>query len=467
MNLNSQTVSRFVFLFFIISISVYFMFVNKNFADELVEKFEEKKKEEQLSKDKQKLAELVKQLYIEIYKDDINNNQPSQKAVDFYVDYAMQRNLTRADFKEVIQGSAPALERTFKDSSAKSPPPNEVFGTEDEVTELYNEILFRNPDEAELYTFAKLVKTDATFSLEKLKQILYASEEYRRLEKTQTNTVYSNLMGGVTDRQLDLIVATTYKNITGKDDLDTDTKKFLRKKLLSFNLNEVTFQKFVESYVKGAPVPPLSENDKKKLQNSLDAVAAANQKKGDSLTKEDMEKFKQDILAEVKNSLKNVPKDPKEGYTHKGQENSQVNPNKQVIEVLLKTAKESERENYLDSQNILDRIKEEAKCVFDKNAVDEHYSSLGKSSLAQLQDQRNTEELRNTCIRNRKFLGVDEDMVLDPSLKWSVPQRHPPVCVGGKNTYQPVVDQTSLIGTLLEEAKDTEVGSILPKVPPR
>jgi hypothetical protein len=440
------------------------MFVNKNFADELVEKFEEKKKEEQLPKDKPKLTELVKQLYVEIYKDDINNNQPSQKAVDFYVDYAMQRSLTRVDLKEVIQGSAPALERTFKDSSSKAPPPNEVFGTEDEVTELYNEILFRNPDEAELYTFAKLVKNDPTFSLEKLKQILYASEEYRRLEKTQTNFVYSNLMGGVTDRQLDLIVATTYKNITGKDDLDTDTKKFLRKKLLSFNLNEVAFQRFVESYVKGTPVPPLSDEDKKKLQNALDA----NQKKGDSLTKEDMEKLKQDILAEVKNSLKNVPKDQgKEGHTHQGQEHSQVNPNKQVIEVLLKTAKESERENYLDSQDILDRIKEEAKCVFDKNAVDDHYASMGKNSLAQLQDKRNTEELRNTCIRNRKFLGADEDMVLDPTLKWSVPQRHPPVCVGGKNSYQPVVDQTSLIGTLLDEAKNTEVGSILPKTPPR
>lgn len=341
-----------------------------------------------------------------------------------------------------------------------------MFGTEDEVTELYNEILFRNPDEAELYTFAKLLKNDSSFNLEKLKQILYASEEYKRLEKTQSNAVYSNLMEGVTDRQLNLIVSTTYKNVTGKDDLDIDTAKFLKRKLLSFNLDQVQFQKFVESYIKGQPFnQQMSDADKKALQ---DSIAKAAQNKGSNLTKEDLEKLKQDILAEVQKNMQNIPKDNKSGYTHKGQELTEVNPNKQVIEILLKTARDNERENYLDSQGVLDKIKEEAQCVFNKNAVDDHYKALGpQQSMSKLQDARNTDELRNTCIRNRNFLGADEDMVLDPSLRWSVPHKFPPVCVGGKNTYQPVVDQTALIGTLLDDAKGTQVGSILPQTPPR
>lgn len=462
MNFDSETISRLIFLLFIVCISVYLMFVNKNISTEGFEQKEIKK--DVLPKDADKLAQIVQDIYKEIWKNDINRNTPSKKALEFYVDYAIQRTLTLDDFKDIIESSAPALERTFADGGSKVISTKEVFGTEDEVTELYNDILFRNPDENELYSFSKMLKHDPTFNLEKLKQILFASEEYKRLEKTQSNAVYSNLMGGVTDRQLTLIVSTTYKNITGKDDLDSDTMKFLKKKLLQFNLNEVIFKQFLEKYLNNEPFDKptnLSDLDKRELANALDAKNKTN------VTKEDMDKMRAQILEEVKQSMQNKPKD-QQGVTVNGQEQSQINPNRQVIEILLRTAKENQKEQYLDSQSILDRIKEEARCVFDKNATDEYYKSLGPNSdMSALQDKRNTDDLRNTCIRNKKFLGIDEDMVLDPSLKWSIPQRHPPVCVGGKNSYQPVIEQTALIGTLLENALDTKVGSILPKTPPR
>jgi hypothetical protein len=41
------------------------------------------------------------------------------------------------------------------------------------------------------------------------------------------------------------------------------------------------------------------------------------------------------------------------------------------------------------------------------------------------------------------------------------------VCVGGKNDYQPQNDQTALIGTLLENAKNTKVGSVVEFYPPK
>jgi hypothetical protein len=182
------------------------------------------------------------------------------------------------------------------------------------------------------------------------------------------------------------------------------------------------------------------------------------------VTKDDMEAFKKEMLKEVLAGIQNLPKDTKQTITGSdGKEKAPVDaeaPNRQVIEILLRTAEESSKKNYLDSQNILDKIKEQASCVFDKN-------NWKSSSLAEIVDQRNTEELKNTCVRNKKYLGIDEDMVLDSSLKWSVPQPHPPICVGPQGNYQPNVSQTALIGTLLEEAKDTQVGSILPQVPPR
>ena len=456
MNLDSQTIARFIFLLFIVSISVYFMFANH---EKTIEKFDDKQtpqdKTDFLPQDKDKLEKTVKDIFIEI-----NLPTPSQKAVDFYVDFAYKRSITRDDFKEVIEGSAQALEKTLKDSSGSTTPPTPTFGTEDEVEEAYNEILFRNPDDTELYNFAKLLKTDSTFSLEKLKQILYASEEYMRMEKTQDNRVYSNLMGGVTDRQLNLIVTTVYKDVTGEELNDTDTTKFLKKKLLQLNLDEDQFKKFVSMYIQGKPFEPdMKTKDEQAdiLQKAIKQSVAAKAAASGQISEADFQKFKADVLDEIKRSMQNIPKPQQE-----------QNPNKQVIEVLLKTAKDSQKEDYLDSQSVLDTIKKEAKCVFNKDAMDNQYAMKGPNQdMARLLDKRNTDELKNTCVRNQKFLGVDEDMVLDPSLRWSVPQRHPPVCVGGANKYQPVLEQTALIGTLLADAQDTEVGSILPEVPPR
>jgi hypothetical protein len=416
-----------------------------------------------LPSERDKVIEIIKEIYAEAFAGDFHMSQPSEKALDFYVDFASQRSMSVGDMYDIVLIGAQTLEKSLNAGSVvKQELPSQVYGTEDDVTLIYNEILFRNPDDTELYNFAKMLQTDSDFTLDKLKQVLYASEEYKRLEKTQTNAVYSNLMGGVTNRQLGLIVAKTYKDVTGLDDLDEETMNFLKKKLISFNLNEDEFKQFLIKYLKNEPFSRVA------AEQPAVAKIIPIATNPDVVTKQDMEKWKNEVLQEVKVSLQTQPKG---NNTQQGNELGQVNPNRQVIEVLLKTAQNSQNnhsETYLDSQNVMDRIKDEAKCVFDKNAEDNNYK--GKSNqetLADRQDKRNTDELRSTCLRNKNFLGVDENMVLDPSLKWSVPQRFPPVCVGGANNYQPVSDQTALIGTLLEDAKATSVGSVLPKIPPR
>ena len=138
--------------------------------------------------------------------------------------------------------------------------------------------------------------------------------------------------------------------------------------------------------------------------------------------------------------------------------------NKQVVEVLLKTcASDSRNDNYLDSSDVIDTIRKQASCVFNKDK----YAEDQRKSMAALIDDRNNQTLKDTCVRNRKYLGLDEDMVLDPSLKWSVPASRPPLCVGGKNDYKPTIDQTSLIGTLLEDASKTKVGDVVDFHPPK
>ena len=63
--------------------------------------------------------------------------------------------------------------------------------------------------------------------------------------------------------------------------------------------------------------------------------------------------------------------------------------------------------------------------------------------------------------RSTKF--DEDDLVLSRKFNWSMPRKRPPVCVPNfPCPVLPQLSQTSLIGTLLTEARDTKVGSILP-----
>lgn len=85
--------------------------------------------------------------------------------------------------------------------------------------------------------------------------------------------------------------------------------------------------------------------------------------------------------------------------------------------------------------------------------------------LSKLISERNLQQLKYSCLRSKeKYANLDENMVLLPDQKWSVPQKQPEVCrMSGEFNYQPSTEQTALIGTLLDVAEDTQVGSIMPE----
>ena len=86
------------------------------------------------------------------------------------------------------------------------------------------------------------------------------------------------------------------------------------------------------------------------------------------------------------------------------------------------------------------------------------------SVVSTIYNERQLDELKYACARSKKkYANVDSDMVLLPDQKWSVPQEHPDVCRGGSSEFNSSVEQTALIGTLLEDAADTKVGSIMPE----
>ena len=108
----------------------------------------------------------------------------------------------------------------------------------------------------------------------------------------------------------------------------------------------------------------------------------------------------------------------------------------------------------LTAQKVLDRLRTDPVCKFDRNKIDND-----SDRYTDYVNARNNQD----CPRiGAKYLHVDKDMRLLPDQRWNVPYKSPPVCWGNNRQYRPLIDQTALIGTLLNEAADTRVGSILP-----
>lgn len=89
--------------------------------------------------------------------------------------------------------------------------------------------------------------------------------------------------------------------------------------------------------------------------------------------------------------------------------------------------------------------------------------------LANTRHARNLNQVSYDCDRNKqkgKVAHDYDDMVLRHDQLWKMPERRPPVCKMDskkKCSVNPVEVQSALIGTLLNDASDTSIGSILPK----
>lgn len=499
MLVDTFTLSRVIFLIFVICVSVYFIIENKK-KPEAVEKFEQvapkASPQDSLNKNLKPAndpqvpppqaaepapitdrAQAEKEV-VSAYKD-LYQTMPSKEELEFFTDYAVSRKVTPQKLREVIETSAPTLQKTFY-ARNYADTPDEIYGNENEIVEVFNELLGRNPDRKELYNFAKMMNSDANFTLDKLRQILIASEEFKRMERTQNNMVYVNLQSNITDRQLTMQVTKMYVDVTGQEYVDEDTLKFLKRKFVELNLNEKSMLAFIKSYVANAPfkAPPMDPVPPK-------AKAA--------LTNEDLEALKKELASELaasnaalaaKSAAASASANASPASTSKGQlpkeafdgktviTDSKIynffgtDPaNKEVIESLLSDSLTAN--GNVDSAKLIEKIKNNnSTCAYNINLAEQELLEKNKQELADYINDRNKSHLKNVCQRNRKYMNADEDMVLFPEFKWSVPQAYPPVCTGGKAQFNPSVSQTALIGTLLPDAQDTSVGSILPVFPP-
>jgi hypothetical protein len=360
-------------------------------------------------------SQTVNEIYKELFGAD-----PKPEETTFYVNFFKNRETSRDYMKEIISTSAPTLQKTLK-AGVQQLVPDMPLGTEDEVIAIYNQILERSPSPEELQYYSNFIKQGPA-NVEKMKVLLIQSSEYKRLQQLQDNKAYGFLLGGITDKQLTLMVNGVYTQVGGNpNNLDEDTLKFLKKKYLEYQLNEQVFKKFLQDFVMyDSKAKTASQSGTSQSSPSTTSSLHANSS----------------VTGQLINS----------SFSSQGKKESYTNECK------------------VDTQAMINKIKKEADCQFNKNKLDDKYRSNRESSLAQCVHDRNREELKNICERNKSFSQFhDDDMVLIPSQEWTVPQKHTPPCYGNKSAYNPLVEQTALIGTLLKDSKDTQIGSIMPK----
>jgi hypothetical protein len=117
--------------------------------------------------------------------------------------------------------------------------------------------LWRNPTHEELTEYSdKILNNTEGFDADTLRTLLYTSDEYRRLEKTQSNMARTNLMGDITDRQLSLLVKLSYAKVYGdektRNDLDHDDVylEYLKRRYIDAMYDATRFEMYLRNMQK-------------------------------------------------------------------------------------------------------------------------------------------------------------------------------------------------------------------------
>lgn len=493
--MDFQTLSRVIFLLLIVSLAVYFLSVNKNLQVN-IEKFEQAQtavqqkptpivpkrlavspgtKKDLLDYTEEERKAMIKDIYNKLYKRD-----PLDEETNFYLQYIKERNITPAQLEDVIATTAPILYKTIPQSVIDS---KNVYGTEDEVILVYNEVLGRNPDSQELIMYSKKLNQDKSFSVDKLRQILISSIEYSHLSKMQSNTVGYNMLGGATERQINMALDEMYKSITGKD-MDAETYGFMKKKYIEFQLNEGKMADFIKNFAAGAPYCNKEANaTNEEVMRMIKATQAAKQGGASvgAASKAPVGAIAQESKGPTTSATSAASgaggatgaaggaTGAAGGATGSATSASSntlgaLPPNKEFIDNLKNACLSTESDYVVDTQSVFDTINKNASCVFDKDMTPSKREVLLSKSV----QDRNKEQMKYHCERNSTFTNPDSDYILRSDQSWAVPQPRQNVCApASRCEVTSSTDQTSLIGTLLNDSEKTSIGSILPKTPPR
>lgn len=296
---------------------------------------------------------------------------------------------------------------------------------EDEVTDIYLEVLQRQPSGAELIeNVSRLNK--GTMTLEGLRQRLIQTDEYERTIKTQSNNLAPELERMLSERQILETLGRIYREERKKAMPDKMIYP-LRDIYIELDYNEYAFRAFLRD-------PKYQE-----FEDAVMRMAAPT---------------KADVMA-LFNKMFDKKKLMEEGARLKRE-----------ADAAAAAAAGKAGGATPDTSGLAG--KDEAagvRCLSDTDSDSKAMLASIQKTCANLFDK----DLEAQCLdKNAKSIILTHhgDMVLRPEYAWSVPQQRAPVCTtfGQAPLVQPVMVSSSLLlGTPLGEAEQTQVGSIMPK----
>jgi hypothetical protein len=507
------------------------------------------------------VQDMINEVFMKVLK-----RPATPEEMDKYLDLYMSGKLTSPNDLVRILSNSPEL-------AANSPPvPQQELKRDDynlykQIIDTYQKVLDRLPNSGELNHYFVMMKKDHDFTLDKLQDALLTSREYGILSMNQRNVVQGELLGNITERQLQIVITNLYQSVY-QTPPDKATYNYLRGKFIDFNLDDEKLVIFIKqlksaetstknnsttqsaqpvtqstnstvpqatidttstspSGINPTPAPPAPAT--KSLTTSTTTTTTISKPVEQNKTnaqinnaviekfmnyKPDMNSFffekpERYIDAPIKTSTStstttSVTTTP--GTSQKVSDNTTTNANtatgnnpnsddstangidtpqgSTITYNAINDPNENKSVNVYDTrccdalansmlnktgypdsettERVIQSIKDGAKCGFDKNRLEKVLELNDQQLYADYVNGRNN-DLNSSCAPNKSiYTNANNNMVLYPEFKWSVPQKRPPVCYTKGNHYQPLIDQTALIGTLLCDAKCTQTGSILP-----
>lgn len=321
-----------------------------------------------------------------------------------------------------ITWSATRRRETFRDGAAQTGVDYELFFS---IVNAYKTVLDRPPSEAEIQMQKARLSNDPKFDIARLEATLRQSGEYRRLVALQRNTVYAELEGTMTDRQVLDKVMEMYREVAGNEP-DDATTAFLLERYRKSRLDDVYLRALIENITMAprggqeqyvgpdGPGEPRASAADAGSGSDLQAMIALYDKLGIDTT-----------------ALKAGRVDP--------------------AAFLKALATQAEKDKAQGADGTW-------KAMGSKCPVDPHLADMSPDQLAQLVDQRNRENLKRAACASSWLKNLDELKAAGYGEgkkigSWTLPEKlRAPVCVGGREgAYGPVNAQTSLIGTLLSD----------------
>ena len=291
------------------------------------------------------------------------------------------------------------------------------------IVDLYMAILRRNPTSNELKKHVTSIDKNE-YSLAELEIRLYNTDEYKRMIKTQNNSLSPEMSRMVEEKEVLFYIRELYFRARVQK-ADKSILLPLKDLFIYFDFNAYKFMallrhtKYADFEQEFKEIKNLSKESLIELYHLRFDDTKLTQD-GEALRK--TEKLKP-LGGEVSTSVTGVPSGSL-------------------------------------SMSDLDTIAEYIKKSLQDELKKKEYASKSKTDT----ETKTTETSSSSFCTNQRYYLDPKSTILNSSYGFSVPQKHPPICipVGEKHSVSPVVFG-NLMGASVEESKDTQVGSILPK----